>query len=197
MTFIEFLGFIISLAAMIFLVAKRFWEESQRRRNPEKYAENQRKKERLLSDFMKSLEGSDKGSSQRNLEEEDFEEEEAEEEIRRYSPPKAPIYKIPARETTRQSLDKFQLKTSFNDHYGESTNEKRFQKSSMSDSYHEGMVSSKFLKNEASAYDLNKEQQPPSRVSKILKNLPSSKNMVIINEVLGRPKGMKINPWDE
>lgn len=70
MTLIEFIGFVISLAAMIFLVIKHFWEQGQRRRYPEKYAEEQRKKEKLLSEFMKSL----------NLRENDDKDEEEEEE---------------------------------------------------------------------------------------------------------------------
>lgn len=92
MTLIEFIGFVISLAAMIFLVIKHFWEQGQRRRYPEKYAEEQRKKEKLLSEFMKSL----------NLRENDDKDEEDEETITeeiKYHPaakrPSPPIPTLP------------------------------------------------------------------------------------------------------
>lgn len=198
MTLIEFIGFVISLAAMIFLVVKRFWDENQRRRNPEKYAEKQSQKEKLLSDLMKSFDVSRKEISENEPDEDDEDMNGEVEEVRRHpiKKPMPPQRILPLRHSTRQSLDKMHLTTSFNDHYGESTNEKRFLKSSMSDSYEEEIVSSKFLKGEASAYDLDKQLKPRSRASKILSGLPSPKNMLIIKEVFGLPKSMRNDPWD-
>lgn len=54
MSFIEFVGFIISFAAMIFLVLRRFFEERQRRLNPEEFARQEKMREENLRRLMKS-----------------------------------------------------------------------------------------------------------------------------------------------
>jgi len=56
MNFIEFLGFIISLAAMIFIFTKRYFEERSRERDPEAYAAKERRKEEALKKLYQTLE---------------------------------------------------------------------------------------------------------------------------------------------
>ena len=53
MSFVEFVGFIVSFGAMIFLVLRRFFEERQRRLNPEEYERKERIKEENLRRFMR------------------------------------------------------------------------------------------------------------------------------------------------
>ncbi|HEV8050984.1 MAG TPA: hypothetical protein VGP47_00700, partial [Parachlamydiaceae bacterium] len=79
MSFIEFVGFIISFSAMIFLVIKRVFEERQRRLNPEEYARKERIKEQNLRRFMKSR---DIYSGDREEDVDEYEDEEEEEELR-------------------------------------------------------------------------------------------------------------------
>lgn len=55
MGFVEFIGFVISLIAMIFLVTKRFFEERKRRLNPEEYARREQEQEENLRRFLKSI----------------------------------------------------------------------------------------------------------------------------------------------
>jgi|688.fasta_scaffold08994_10 hypothetical protein len=81
MTFIEFLGFIITITAMIAIVVKKNWEERDRRKNPEKY----RQKEEQLRKLLKSLETSE--------EDEEEEEEDWEEPVVYAPPPKIPNLK--------------------------------------------------------------------------------------------------------
>ncbi|MBA3815634.1 MAG: hypothetical protein H0X29_03775 [Parachlamydiaceae bacterium] len=182
MTFIEFLGFCISLVAMIFLVGKRFWDENRRRLYPEKYAEEQRKKEKLLSKFMESLDDNRKDTVKKYFDnDKDYEEdgeEDGEENANKRIDVKVQEVKPRPVLITRQKPPSLL-------------------KGSMKDSYHEGIASGKFLKGEASAYDLNRPNSAPSRASAILNSLPSPKNMLIIKEVFGPPKSMRINPWDD
>lgn len=98
MTLIEFIGFVISLAAMIFLIVKHFWEQGQRRRYPEKYAEEQRKKEKLLSEFMKSLNLSENDDKDENEEEEMMIEE-----VKYQPPPRKQIPSMPPLPPKRKS----------------------------------------------------------------------------------------------
>lgn len=55
MTFIEFIGFIISISAMVFLFARQTWENYRRRKYPEQYAEEVRKKDDALKELLKSM----------------------------------------------------------------------------------------------------------------------------------------------
>lgn len=57
MSLIEFIGFIIVMAAMIVLYAKRSWEERKRRMHPEQYADENEEQEQILRQFLLSLEG--------------------------------------------------------------------------------------------------------------------------------------------
>lgn len=53
MGFVEFLGFVISLAALIFLNVKRYMENRKRRQNPEEYARKEKQREENLRQFMR------------------------------------------------------------------------------------------------------------------------------------------------
>jgi hypothetical protein len=55
MSLIEFIGFLISFAAMIFLLGKGVWDNRARRQNPEEYYRKVRTKEQNLKKFLKSL----------------------------------------------------------------------------------------------------------------------------------------------
>jgi hypothetical protein len=55
MTFIEFIGFIITISAMVFLFARQTWENYRRRKYPEAYAEEVRKKDDALKELLKSM----------------------------------------------------------------------------------------------------------------------------------------------
>jgi hypothetical protein len=89
MNFIEFIGFIVSLVAMLFLFLKQFFEEAKKRRDPKKYEEMQRAREQASRDIMS---GNPPGSRPyaRRKEEED-EEEEYEEYVK---PPPPPLPKV-------------------------------------------------------------------------------------------------------
>jgi hypothetical protein len=54
MTFIEFVGLVISLAAMIFLILKHFFSIAQQRRNPEEYARMEKQRQDNLRRLLKA-----------------------------------------------------------------------------------------------------------------------------------------------
>lgn len=88
MSFVEFLGFVISVAAMIFLVIKRTYEERQRRKNPVEYARKEKEREENLRKFLKER-GIDTGD--------DLNQEQRPQRIKKIvqQPPKAPQQKPP------------------------------------------------------------------------------------------------------
>jgi hypothetical protein len=53
MSFVEFIGLVISLGAMIFLIIKRTYDERQRRKNPQEYARREQEREENLRKFLK------------------------------------------------------------------------------------------------------------------------------------------------
>ena len=55
MTFIEFIGFLVTMFALIFLYLKRYFNEKKRAEHPEEYEEYQHQKEQALEDFFRSL----------------------------------------------------------------------------------------------------------------------------------------------
>lgn len=55
MTFIEFIGFIVTILALFFLLIRKSWEERKRRENPEIYEEEEKDREKALREFLRSL----------------------------------------------------------------------------------------------------------------------------------------------
>lgn len=74
MSLIEFIGFVISMGAMIFLVVKRWRDQWQRSKNPQEYAARERQEEEALKKLYRTLEG-----RHDEQEEDDFFDEEEEE----------------------------------------------------------------------------------------------------------------------
>lgn len=64
MTFIEFVAFVITLAVMIFVGIKRFFEATQQRSNPEEYARKEKEREENLRKLLKTR-GTDLGMKER------------------------------------------------------------------------------------------------------------------------------------
>lgn len=77
MNLIEFIGFIITMVAMTFLILRRVWEDRRRRAHPEEYSNKKEQQEATLKQFLKSLDI-------------DMDEEDEEGEIERHIPPKPP-----------------------------------------------------------------------------------------------------------
>lgn len=70
MSLIEFIGFVISLAALIFLFFRKVSEERYRREHPKEFEEQEKQKEQAMKEWLKKM----------NIEVDEDEEEEEEEE---------------------------------------------------------------------------------------------------------------------
>lgn len=100
MNFIEFIGFIVSLVAMLFLFLKQFFEEAKKRRDPKKYEETQRAREKAIRDVMN---GNPPGSRPYARREEEVDDEEEYEEYVKPAPPPLPKVQKPIRKETGTS----------------------------------------------------------------------------------------------
>lgn len=109
MNFIEFLGFVISFAALIFLFFKRFLEDRQKRLNPEEYARREAIQQENLQRFLRSIQ---MDPSAEKTQQQEVEEEEEDEE--KYLPPPKPKQErkyrpvpTPPSPTTQQGFSSF------------------------------------------------------------------------------------------
>lgn len=187
MSVVEFIGFIVSLIAMILLMGTRLWQEAKRRRNPQPH-EDEDHQAQPLKDLLESL---DKRH-------------------RHQQPPPTPVPQAkkpktpyPAQQPLpqkpkRSGADKFAFKSSLDDRHHETAIEKRSYQTSIKDPYQghieEDILSTEFRKSESSAYDII-HRRHLSQASKIIHGLPSAKDMLVIKEIFGPPKSLRLNPW--
>ncbi len=112
MTVVEFIGFLVSLSAMLFLLLKQFFDEMKKKRDPKAYAERQRKREQAIKAMMG--EGWRKEPQQEERDEELEEEEEKPIPLARLpaKPPAAPApapkgYYTPPSEAVAYHVERF------------------------------------------------------------------------------------------
>jgi hypothetical protein len=191
MTFIEFLGFIISMAAMIFLFVKRGLDERKRRQNPEAYEEELEKQDGKLRDFLKSLEM-------------DMEQ------IDQIAPPPMPKKKVlpppppkikPVAPLGYPKIPKravegdYDLQARLEHHKPKSDSEQRKIKPSYEDykAQDAQRVASQGLGERAElSYNVERQKnRPKSRGVQVLSSLKSKKDWMIIQEVLGQPIALR------
>lgn len=179
MSFIEFIGFVISIAALFFLFIKRFLEDRRRAKNPEQFKEEPQERQ-ALKEFLKSLEI-------------DMEED------KKYSahqPPKAPSQppQPSSRQASKSSLparqkelvvEKRKAKAGYEDKYRDAYQD------TYTNTYEDRILSRRFQKQEkGSAYEII-EMDKATRVVNLLRGLKSPKDMILLNEIIGPPKGMQ------
>jgi len=166
-TFIEFLGFIISLAAMIVLFLRKVFEERRRAKNPEEYHREQDEKERRLREFLSGLQDDMHKTKDFRKVREDEEEEDEEDEWKekKYIPPVVPT---PPKQVFKP---KYEYKA------------EKLSQTKQSEHY--------YLHRSHDAYDLAEMDVNPSRASEVVSRLGSKKDMVILHELLSPPKSLR------
>lgn len=178
MDLIEFIGFVITILALLVIATRRTMEERRRRRDPEAYEKEQEEQRKALRQTLREM--------HIDLEDEDEEEEEEEEPT---SPP--PVQNIPKPRTQRIVYDNYHVeprlaayepKNSIQDRQFKSAVEERENRP-----IHE-VVSSDLHMDDTYEF---KEVVDISVGEKILKEIPSIKQMVILHEILDRPKALR------
>lgn len=185
MDFSQIIGFIISLLAIIFLMSRKALDERHRRQHPEEYADEQAKKENELKKFLKSM----------NI---DIEDEEQFSPIQkpevRPIPPQLPKKNKPKHQPKahpeRTLSNNYQFKTSL-EHFKPETSIEKRQFTTAIDArrpvYSEDSLISHDLQN-ANAYEI-RDRYNPSRAEALIRRLPSKKYMIILQEIMNKPKG--------
>lgn len=203
MSLLEFIGFIVSMATLLFLGYRKAQDERKRRNNPEEYEREQNEREDKLKKFIRSLEG-DMDEDERDREEEDDDEDEYEEEEEEFvkhvpPPPVQPQQSAAAKPLLPQAplkpvskagdnfgfkpkLAEYKMASKMDEHHLTSKLDWRYQQQSESEAY-------KFS-DETKAYDIKKSNEI-SVAKELLIKLPTKRNMVILHEILGLPKGLR------
>lgn len=189
MSLIEFIGFIISMAAMIFLLGRRVWEERYRREHPEEFKEEKHKQEETLKHFLKSL----------DIDMED-EEEDAHPKPRMEKPAVPPpppprAIQAPAQQKSHRLLqqDQYKFKDKLDSYRQESQIENRKLKNSIHDRYKDykgDRIVSPDMRYMAEAYHAIVKPKP-SRANRLVNRLYSRKDMIVYQEIMNPPVGMR------
>lgn len=180
MNFIEFLGFIISLAALTFLFFKRFFEQRRRRLHPEQFEKEEEMQQEHLREFLHSLDIDMQDSGQ-------------------FNPPPPPHVIPPLPPYSKKTIPQKshrgsneQSRSKREQYRSNAPLEKRKVKSkdSFYESFDERLLSKDFRTSSTTAYDVVKFEQTP-RIQKMVTRLPSLKEMVVLKEIIGPPKSLR------
>lgn len=179
MNFIEFIGFVVSMLAFIWLMGKRAKEERKRRReHPEEFEEEIQAQKQEIKEMFKAL-------NVDVYEDEEFEEEEEEEEA--YTPPPPP----PPKKRKRYQ----EFKTSFADYELQSDIEEQHLREFVTEEenlvYATPIVSTDMVYSDQTAYDILSESGR-SRIGREVDSLPSLRQLILYHEVIGQPKAFRL-----
>lgn len=187
MDFTQIVGFLVSMAAIFYMFIKR---AQDRRKSSHEHEEDVHQEEKL-KDFLRSLEIDMEDS-------EDFRPPPKPKAFKkvsepsRYEMPKKEHYEEPKKALQKKEsihsefktdLDDFQMRTNIEDR-----RLKLSVKSKFEDEYGEHLLSPEF-RGKKIPHLIG--YRKASRISKLLQNLPSKKDMVLLHEILEQPKGFK------
>ena len=186
MSFIEFIGFVISMVALIFLFSKKIFDQRRARLNPEESEREEEEQKRNLKEFLRSLE----------IDMEDQEQFKPPPPPPKITPPQPPKERPRGQQKPRPASrvlnDPFKAK--LEQRQFETAIEKRGFKTNIEDrfyqSFDERLLSSDFRKASTDAYDVILFDQTP-RIQHLVGQLPSLREMIIIREIIGPPKGLQ------
>jgi hypothetical protein len=188
MDFSEVIGFLVTIAAILYMFIKRIQHDRVKRTREYEHEDEEQNDEERLKDFLKSL---------------DIDMEESKD-FKPPSPPPKPVvikpkvnqpfYKqVKQEKTSQKRVDhNYSFKSSFDDVQSTNAIENRKFKDNISDKYpsYDGdhLVREEF-KHRNISEKINYKRS--SRIKTLISDLPSKKEMIILNEVLNQPKGFK------
>ena len=200
MTIDQIIGFLISMFFLVVIVLKKAFENRQRHTNPQKYEEDKRRKEETLQEFLKSLK-----QDMKHADTDKDEEDEDEEDIPVRAPPPKPQPVVRPQERFQPKLEGFKRQTAIEQRRLQTSIDARKLKTNVEDKQ---FVSSLDNRYKDKAYDVQKlsedarvlkqdtayevkERDETSPAYKIIKRLRSPKELVILYEIMGKPKGLQ------
>lgn len=181
----EWLGFIISMLALLILFLRRGREGLQRKANPEEY-EEKKKQHETLKGFLKSLD--------MDIDEDEEESASALNASSSTSKQKSETLEQPKKKYPQERIvkDEFSFKSSLEQYKPKTKIEERQFKTDIDDRYKniygERIVSVDLRRDQSQAYEVIRTESSSS-ISRLLKKLPSKKEMVLLHEIMSRPKG--------
>ncbi len=192
MDIVQFIGFLISVLAIMVIMGRKSRNERQRRQHPEQYMEKERKQKELLKQVMHDL-----GMDVEKEEEEEEEVEELHPAIKKrvaYAPPPGPDFsKMQTKAKPHIPFeDKYAFKDRFDDYHTETAIEKRRFKTAIEERNKfsgEKIVSPEY-RHGPDAYTIRKRDEV-ARGTRVIGSLHSRKEMVILHEIIDKPKALK------
>lgn len=168
----EFIGFIISILALIFILTQRVKSEVNRNKHPEEFEAKQKKEKETLKKFLKSL----------DLDVEESEDEPPQPALPLSSPPKSQ----PLKEyQLREKLSQHQLRKNFDDGYFKSDLEKRYK------DYDSNIIKKDLRERRHDDPYRIVETRYNSRLKKMMDRLPSKKEMFLFYEIMKPAKALE------
>jgi hypothetical protein len=180
----EIIGFIISLLAILFLIGRSIFSEIYKRQYPQKYTEENERKNSILQNFLQSMNLDEvkepkTGKKSYNIENE-YDDEEEEEEKKVIPLSKFPI--IPPKPAQYHSQKEVFQKKDYKTISSQTKTkiEERYQK----DITH----ASNIHMDHSKAYDIIQETNGVSKGKKTLDRLKNRQDMIIVYEIFKQPK---------
>jgi hypothetical protein len=188
----DLISFIFTVIILSLIYLKKRWEK-KRTQHPEDLNEQ----EKALNDFLKSLEG-DMEEMKTHQGEEALAIREAEKKMPPPPPPPSIEREVPKVQKAKRSVsDNFTFKTNLESFKQRSAVEERQLKPKITEELFEPLgedvVSDSFSINEEDAYKITKKDDE-SRLRKKLQHLPSFRDLIIFQEVIGKPKALRSDP---
>lgn len=179
----DFIGFIISLLALAYLFIRNRSQARQRREHPEMY-KGEDEQEDALREFLKSMDMPV--------------DEKPKPVVRRPEAIQPKVKKVNAHSKPWKSdieerrmhseVEQRRLKSAIDDRRLKTVTEERRLESALENRYADPYGETDVGKN-APSYEVIQGPSQRSRVQRILEELPTKKQIVILNEILNRPKG--------
>jgi hypothetical protein len=173
MNFIEFLGMVISLAAVLFLVFRNIWKAIQHHRYPELAKEEEQQQEESLKNLLKSM--------NIDIENEDFSPPKP-----KKAPPPAPTPKAPKVKYSRPSAPLQKQRESGalhrEDYQRETASEKR--------KFESNLEERSKVKSDHDYYQ-DADRSRPSRAYQLTRGKHSRQELIILQEILNPPKAFR------
>lgn len=194
MDFSQYIGFIISFLALAFLLFQRIREERYRRNHPQEYEAAKRKKEEQMKAFLRSLEVGEGAAPSSQPLPKPLAPLLAKK--KKEIPPPAAHLSAAAVQSRRVVDDDFRFQPTLEGRHQKTAIEERTFKTKIEDRYKDPfgdhIVSIDLRqKGHPDSYQVIS-KQTSSPVSRLIKGLPSQKEMVILYEVFGRPGGKSL-----